>query len=236
MNAGLLRKTMIQKIVITIIRSVIAYVILLLFGRLIGRKLLSRITFFDFVVGITLGSLAVRISLGNESSLWLGILSAGVITALVLITDWLTIKNPLFRRIEEGEPVILIQNGLMLNKNMSKERISVSKLTMLLRQKDVFYPEDVACAVIENDGQLSVLLKPEHRPATAGELNLPKIENKLPTDLIVDGKIQLRNLKACGYDTKWLLDQLHALGINGPEQVFYASINKTGGLFYSKYQ
>lgn len=226
---------MMQKVFIVVIRSTIAYAVLLFLGRLIGRKLISRITFFDFVVGIALGSLAVRISLGNESSVWLGVLSAAVITSLVLLTDFCNIKSCHFRKIEEGEPVVLIEKGKLLDRNLAKVRVSVSKLLMLLRQKDAFYLEDVDYAVMESNGQLSVLLKADRLPATTGALNIPSQGHAFPVDIIVDGKVIPENLKASCHDEAWLQQQLQNQGIGNPGQVFYASINKTGGLYVSEF-
>ncbi len=227
---------MIQKVLIVIVRSAIAYAVLLCLGRLIGRKLISRITFFDFVVGIALGSLAVRISLGNESSVWLGVLSAAVITALVLLTDYLNIKSCRFRKAEEGEPVVVVENGKLLDRNLAKVRVSVSKLLMLLRQKDAFYLEDVDYAVMESNGQLSVLLKPEKLPASAGDMKVPKPENTFPADIIVDGKVVAENLKASRHDEAWLRQQLRSQGFGCPEQVFYASLSRSGGLYVSEFR
>ncbi len=226
---------MIQKIIITIIRSVIAYAALLFLSRVIGRKIISRITFFDFVVGITLGALAVRISLGNESSVLLGILSAAVITVLVLLTDFLNIKSCRFRHLEEGEPVILVEDGKLLDQNLAKVRISVSKLMMMLRQKDAFYLEDVDYAVMESSGQLSVLLRPENLPVSANDMNISKPENKFPADIIIDGIIIEENLKTNCHDEAWLQQQLQSEGIGNPGQVFYACISRSGKLSVSKF-
>ena len=227
---------MIQRILITVGRSIAAYVVLLVLGRLIGRKIISRITFFDFLIGVTLGSLAVRMSLGNENSLPLTILSAAVITLLALLTDRLNRKSLLFRRIEEGEPVILIRKGKLLSRNLSKAKISISKLLMLLRQKDVFNIGDVDYAIFENDGYLSVLLKPEKLTASAGELKISKPENRLSVDLIVDGKILAENLANSGHTREWLLQQLQSQGIGRPEQVFYASLNQQDELYVAPLQ
>jgi uncharacterized membrane protein YcaP (DUF421 family) len=226
---------MIQKIIITVLKSISAYVILLVLGRLMGRKMISRITFFDFLIGVTLGALAVRMSLGNENSMLMTIISALVITSMALITDQLNIKSYLFRKIEEGEPIILIQKGKLLYERLSKAKISISKLLMLLRQKDVFDIEDVDYAIFENDGHLTVLLKPEKLPANAGAMKISNPENKLSVDLIVDGKIISDNLKFSGHTHEWLLQQLQNQGFNRPDQVFYASVNKTGHLYVAPF-
>lgn len=226
---------MAYKIIFTIIRSAVAYIVILILARLIGRKLISRITFFDFVVGVTLGSLAVHISLGNETSEAAEIVSAVTITLLVLLTDLLNNKSYLFRKIEEGKPIVLIRKGEFLEHNMAKAKISITKLLMLLRQKDIFDVESVNYAIIENDGQLSVLLKAEKMPVSTYELNIKKPENDLPIDIIIDGKLLSDNLNASKYNENWLKSQLQLHGVEDIGQVFYASINKPGHLFISAF-
>ncbi len=234
LKRGALR-IMIQEIVTTILKSIAAYVVLLVFGRLMGRKMLSRITFFDFLIGVTLGALAVRMSLGNESSLLMTVISAAVITGMALLTDQLNLKSYLFRKIEEGEPIILIQKGELRYESLCQAKISVSKLLTLLRQKDVFDIGDVDYAIIENDGNLSVLLKPEKLPLAAGELEISKPENKLAVDLIVDGKIIPENLGSAGRTKEWLLQQLQCQGIHSPGEVLYASVGKTDELYVAPF-
>lgn len=226
---------MIQKIIVTILKSIMAYVILLILGRLMGRKMISRITFFDFLIGVMLGSLAVRISLGNESSVLMTILSAVVITAMALITDWLNMKSFLFRKVEEGEPIILIQKGKLLYGSLLKAKISISKLLMLLRQKEVFDIEDVDYAIFETDGHLTVLLKPEKLPVNAGELKIFKPENRPSVDVIIDGKIILDNLKYVGHTQEWLLQQLKNQGFNRSDQIFYASVSQIDKLYVAPF-
>jgi len=102
---------MTREIIAIVFRSTFTYIILLVLGRIIGRKLISKITFFDFMVGITLGSIAVRIALGSQESPFLATISAIVITILVVITDYLDIKSINFRKLIDGEPIILISNG-----------------------------------------------------------------------------------------------------------------------------
>lgn len=221
---------MIQKIIMTVIKSMIAYIVLLILGRLMGKKMISRITLFDFLIGVTLGSLAVRMSLGNEDSLLMTVISAAVITSMAFITDRLNMKSNLFQKIEEGEPVILIQNGELRYESLSKAKISISKLLMLLRQKDVFDIADVDYAVFENDGCLSVLLKPKESPA-AGEKEKPKPKSRLSVDVIVDGEIISENLESIRHTKEWLMQQLQHRGISRPDQVFYASVNNSDKLY-----
>lgn len=225
---------MTRKILEVIIRSVATYLMLLALGRIIGRKLLSRITFFDFIVGVTLGSIAVRIALGAQESPVLASVAAVVITILVVITDFLDIKSINFRRLVDGEPITLISNGKILDYNLRKVKISINMLMMQLREKNIFNIDDVALAVIENDGQLTVLQKSNKQPVTAGDLSISNSENRIITDMIIDGKIMYNNLKRTNHDEKWITQQLKAQDIYDIEEVFYAGLNAGDTLYVSK--
>lgn len=225
---------MLKELIPVVWRSACAYILLLLLGRIAGRKMLSHITFFDFIIGITFGSLATRISLGPDNSLQAGVVSAVVITLLTLITDFWNLKSPRFRKLEEGKPVVLISGGQILNQNLKKVRISMEKLSMLLRQKNVFQLSDVNFAVLENDGQLSVLLKLPKQPLKAEDLNLQGKSAALACDLISDGKILYPQLHRRGLDRQWLLDQLELQDVHDVCEVFYAGIEPSGSFYVSR--
>lgn len=227
---------MIREIIGAILRGIVAYTILLILARIIGRKLISRITFYDFMVGVTIGSIGARISLGSHESPFLASISAIIITILVVITDYLDIKNINFRKLVDGEPVILVSNGKLLDYNFKKVSITINKLMALLREKDIFNLDDVALAAIENDGELTVLPKPNKQPVTTGDLNIKTKYNGLMVDMIIDGKIMYSNLESTNYDEKWLRQQLKIHKISNVEDVFYAGLNAAGTLCISKKQ
>lgn len=221
------------RIIEIVFRSICAYILLLILGRIIGRKLLSTITFFDFIVGISLGSISVRIALGPQESPVLAAISAIVITILVVITDYLDIKSINFRKLVDGEPIILISNGKLLDYNLRKVKITINKLMMQLREKDIFNIDDVALAAIESDGQLSVLKKANKQPLTTGDLNILPKYNGLLSDIIIDGKIMYTNLKNTNHDEKWVKKQIKTHNINNVEEIFYAGLNADGVLYVS---
>ena len=227
---------MLNKVLEIIIRSIATYILLLIAGRVIGRKLISRITFFDFIVSITLGSIAVRIALGSQESPYLAALAVIIITILVVITDYFDIKSINFRKLVDGEPIILINNGKLLDYNLKKARITVNKLMMQLREKNIFELEDIAIALIENDGELTVLPKANKSPITTGDLNIQKNYNGLSIDIIIDGELMHDNLKSTNHDKQWLMDQLKTYNIYDVKEVFYAGLNSTGTLYVSKKQ
>lgn len=226
-------RTMNSKTMEIIMRSITSYIILLILGRLIGRKLISRITFFDFLVGVTLGSVAVRMALGSEDSLFLAIVSAGIITILVVVTDYLHIKSFKFRKLVDGEEILLIKDGKILDYNLRKARITINDLIMQLREKDIFNVEDVEFAVMESDGELSVLPKPNKQAITTGDLNISTTYKGLTSNIIIDGEIIHDNLKRTNYDEQWLIKQLKTHNIKYVKDVFYAGLDSAGNLYVS---
>ncbi|SHK79141.1 Uncharacterized membrane protein YcaP, DUF421 family [Clostridium cavendishii DSM 21758] len=224
---------MLEEIIEIIFRSICTYIILLILGRIIGRKLISRITFYDFIVGVTIGAIAVRIALGSKESPILATISLIIITILVVITDHLDIKSIKFRKIVDGEPIIIINNGKLLDYNVRKAKITINKLMMQLREKDIFNIDDVLIAAIESDGQLTVLEKASKQAVTTSDLNISKPETGLITDIIIDGKIMYDNLKATNHDENWVIGQLKNNNISYVEDVFYAGVNLTGKLYVS---
>lgn len=221
------------KIASIALRSTLSFIILLILGRIVGRKMISRITFFDFIIGVTLGSLGVRLALGSDNSLLGNIVAGLTIISMVLLTDICNLKSYLFRKVEEGEPLILIENGIIQEKNLKKVRISLSKLLMLLREKDVFNIDDVYYAIMENDGELSVLLKPEQQALKAADMNIQTKPIHLPLDLIIDGKILYKNLVTSGHDIEWIATQLKKRNIHSEKEIFYACINPVQGFYIS---
>ncbi|ABS40814.1 DUF421 domain-containing protein [Clostridium botulinum] len=224
---------MLGKIMEVILRSIFTYIILLVLGRIMGRKLISNITFYDFMIGVLIGSIGVRIALGPRDTPLLALISAIVVTILVIITDYLDIKSINFRKLIDGDPIVLISNGKLLDYNLKKVKITINTLMMELRKKDIFNIDDVAFAVIETDGELSVLPKANKKPITTGDLNISTNTNGLMRDIIIDGKIMYDNLKSTNHDEQWVRQQLKNHNIYNVEEVFYAGLNSSGILCVS---
>ncbi|RUT56620.1 hypothetical protein C1148_16135 [Clostridium botulinum] len=223
----------VREIIEVILRSIFTYIILLILGRIIGRKLISNMTFYDFMIGVLIGSIGVRIALGPRDTPLLALISAIVVTILVIITDYLDIKSINFRKLIDGDPIVLISNGKLLDYNLKKVKITINTLMMELRKKDIFNVDDVAFAVIETDGELSVLPKANKQPITTGDLNISTNTNGLMRDIIIDGKIMYDNLKSTNHDEQWVRQQLKNHNIYSVEEVFYAGLNSSGILCVS---
>lgn len=227
---------MVQVIFNSMIRAILAYALLIIVLRIIGRKAVSQLTIFDMGVGVTLGSVTANLAIGSDRSP----LAVGTILVtlglLAYATGFLSLKSHRLRRMIENEPVAVIENGKLNEKNMGRTRLTLDKLMSLLRDKDVFNVADVEFALFETDGKLSVLPKSQEKPLTASDLNIPTKYTGLTTDLILDGNIMLENLLAVDLDERWLSDQLRSQGIKSTEEVFYAGLDTQGSLYVSRKQ
>jgi uncharacterized membrane protein YcaP (DUF421 family) len=215
-------------------RTVFAFFLLLSVTRILGRKIIAKMTFFDFAVAITLGSVTANIGFGGDSSFHAAVTVLLTLGLLTLITGFLSIKSLHFSKLVNAEPLILIQNNQIVETNMKKARITLTDLTSMLRKMNAFDIGEVNYAILENDGKLSVLFKSDKKPATTGDLQIKPRENGLTKDIIIDGHIMHENLNAIGLNENWLINELKAQGIKNIEEVFFAALDATGSLYISK--
>ena len=217
-----------------LLRSSFAFFAILLLARIIGKKQLSQLTFFHYVTGITFGSIAAEISAQVETPFLDGLISLIWWAVLTLFVSFLTLKSKKARVLFDDKPMILIQNGVILNGNLKKSRLHTDELTMMLREQSVFSLDEVHYAIFETNGQLSVLKKPLMRTATREDVNVSaSAPQYLPTELISDGKIILENLAELELTEEWLLKKLSKKNIHSVEDVYFAQVLENGSLFIS---
>ena len=216
-----------------VLRSVVTFIGLLGLTLLIGRKQLSQITFFDYIVGITIGSIAAVIAVDRTINIVDGAIAV-VIWALMPITvGYIAMKSIRFRVLVDGEPKITIQNGVIINRNMLKEKYNMGDLLMQLRDKGVFDISEVDYAILEPNGKLSVMKKQQYNTITLKEMDIPSGSPGLMTELIIDGKIMEKHLESIGKDTLWLSNQLKSRNIANVDMVVFAGYRSSSGLYIS---
>lgn len=218
------------------LRAAAAFFLVMFLTRLIGKEQIGQLTVGDFVNAIAIGSIAASMATDHKENVIyyvIGILVFGLLTYFV---NYVALKSRWARKILESEPVVVIQNGKLLEKNMGKMRYSVDNLLMQLREKNIFNIGEVEFAVAEPNGELSVLLKTQHQPVTPQDLQLSTQYQGMPTELIIDGKIIRQNLQQNNLSEEWLYNELKKQGINSIEAVVLASIDTAGKLYIDKYQ
>ena len=213
----------------------IGFIGLFLYTKLLGKGHFAQLTPFDFISALVLGELlgnAVydeKMHLGHilfSTALW-----ALLIFSLISITQkWNKLRKPL-----EGEPTIVIRRGQLDFDAMRRCRIDLNELQTLLRQKDVFSMEEVEFAIMETNGSLSVLRKPQFEQPERRDLKLTAGPVVLPVTLILDGKLLRDNLPEAGVNEAWLREKLKKAGASGVEDVFYAEWNGNEDPYISLY-
>lgn len=209
----------------TIIKGILVYILALVLSKLIGIKIISQMNFFDFVMGVSIGLMIAKIIIDKDHVVFSGVIALIVFSLLTISTSYLNLKSYIARS---------IVNGRIIDKNIKKLRITINELMMKLREKDVFNIEDVRFAIMESNGQLSVLIKADKKPITPYDMNI-KVKNlSLINDIIIDGKIVDKNLQIVGGDEKWLKSELKKKNINAIEDVFYAGVDQNKKLTISE--
>lgn len=218
----------------TIIRSILIYLLALILSKLIGIKIISQMNFFDFTMGVTVGSMIAKIIIDKDHVVFSGITALIIFTLLTIAASYLNLKSYTVRRITNAKTLILIENGRIIDKNMKRLRITINELMMKLREKDVFNLEDVQFAIMESNGELSVLIKADKKPVTPYDMDLKVKGVSLINDIIIDGKIIDKNLEIAGVDKNWLQSELKRKSINNIEEVFYAGLDQNKKLIVSE--
>lgn len=224
---------MFEQILLTAMRGIAAYLLSILLTRLMGRKLISSMTFFDFILAVSLGSIVANLAMGATNNGITAGTSLICLSILVIITDYLHIKSMRLSKLVNSEPVTVVDNGSIVEDNLRRIRLTINELNMKLREKNIFSLADVEFAILETDGELSVLPKAGKAPLTASQANIKTTDPGLMKDIVIDGKVMEENLLTAGLDTAWLMSQLGTKGFNSPEEVFYAGVDNLKNLYVS---
>lgn len=222
-----------EEIIQSGIKTAIAYILLLILTRIMGRKMVAQVTFFDFVVAIIVGSVVANMAVNQDNPMVSGITVLIVLTALTVFIQILLLKVLPLRKLIDFGSIVIIENGRILSENLKSTRLRLDNLLMLLREKDVFQLSDVEYAVLESDGKLTVLKKSQKQPATPQDLNIPTSYIGLTKDFIMDGRIMEENLKGANLTKEWLLQKIKAQNCHALKDVLYAGLDTSGNLYVS---
>ncbi|MDR6724530.1 uncharacterized membrane protein YcaP (DUF421 family) [Paenibacillus amylolyticus] len=210
-------------------RTLSAVTIIFFITKILGKRQISELSLFEYITGITLGNLVGYISLDTDTKWYLGFLAVFVWVAVSAGAEYLTMKSKKFRDIVDGKSTILIENGAVIKKALAKERLTIDEFLEQLRKKDVFRVADVEFAVMEQSGDISVMLKNEYQPLTANALGYQISTEQEPRTIIMDGHILPDTLQVTGHNEEWVQKELRKLGLNLGE-VLIGQVDSKGEL------
>lgn len=219
---------------LVIVRSFSFLVILFLLTKWLGKRQISQLSFFEYIAGITIGSIAAEVSTGLERDYLQGLYSMLVWAIVPFIAGLLSLKSKKVRDFFDGKATVFIKDGKILEDNLKKEKYTIDELLELLRKKDVFNIADVEFAILEDSGDLSVLLKKEHQPLTPKDIGIKVASEKETQTVIMDGKVLNEPLSASGHNQGWLKTELEKLGVT-LDNVFIGQVDSYGQLTVDLY-
>ncbi|WZL72180.1 DUF421 domain-containing protein [Clostridiaceae bacterium 35-E11] len=224
-----------MKIMIEIVlQTLLAFFGILFITRILGRQQVAQLTMHEYINGITFGSIAATLATDVNQRTWhhlIGLILFGILTFLI---SYLNTKSRIFSKVVQGEPVLVIQDGKILEKNLTRFRYTVDDLTHLLRKKDIFDMTKVKYGILETTGELSVIKVAQEENVKISDLNLQTKQEDLPIEVIVTGNIIYQNLQKKNLTAKWLFTQLKMMGVKDLKEVFYASIDGSNRLYIDK--
>ncbi len=204
----------IQEALSIIPRSLFSLLTLFLITKLIGKKQVSELSLFDYVIGISIGNFTAEMTMGLNNQYINGVVAIFTFGIISWLVSRLTMKSIILRRILIGTPTIIIQEGKIIKENMKKLNIDINDLLEQCRNNGTFDISQIEYAIMEVNGKISIMLKPEYNPVTMNDMNLKPTLQDLCANVIIDGRIMMKNLNNMNKSKQWLLKELKVKGYN----------------------
>ncbi len=214
------------KLILTSLLSVIS---LFLIAKIMGHKQVAQLDFFDYINGITIGSIAAELATDLETP-WKPLIAMLVYGMIAVGLSLITSKFPKIRKYVNGSPTILMNDGKIYRKNMKKAKLDLSEFLTMCREQGYFDLNDIQTAIFEYNGKLTILPNSANRPITPADMKLHPEPDYINTELIMDGRIMGENLKRMGLDLKWLEKQIKAQGFHDVKEIFLGLCDNNNNL------
>ena len=208
----------IVKVVLTALLSVAA---LFIITKIMGHKQVAQLDFFDYVCGITIGSIGAELATALETP-ERPLVALGIYGLVSVGLNLVAHKIPRTRKYINGTPTILMNGGTLYRKNLKQAKLDLSEFMLLCREQGYFDLDEVQTAIFEHNGQLSILPKSANRPATPEDLRIATKVASIGVEVIMDGRVMGENLTRMGRDRNWLDKQLKAHGYKSAKEIFLA--------------
>ena len=218
-----------MQIIKVILTALLSAAALFIIAKIMGHKQMAQLDFFDYITGITIGSIAAELATELEEPLY-PLIAMVVYGAISFILSLLTSKVPKSRKFINGTPTVIMNEGKIYRKNMKKARLDLSEFMVMCRQEGYFDLKDIHTAVFEYNGRLTILPVSTKRPATPTDMNLAPMQEHINTEIIMDGRVIEENLSRMGLDYKWLEKKIREKGYNSPKEIFLCTCDKNNRL------
>jgi uncharacterized membrane protein YcaP (DUF421 family) len=213
------------------VKALISFVFLFLLTRLMGKKQLAQLTYFDYIVGITIGNFTASMVIEPEIRTMDAVIGITVWGVLPTVLSMLSRKRSLFRRAFEGSPTLVIENGKFREAGLIKENLTAHNVMLLLRKDGNFKLEDIELAIMETNGDLSVIQKESARNVTVNDLKQKLDQQQEPRVLVIDGFLLEDALRELNLTKEWILAEIKKRGATDLQEILIAQLQPDGTLY-----
>lgn len=207
------------------IRTIVIAVIIFFLTKLLGKKQISQLSFFDYIVGITIGSTVADIALDIEKNFLGGVVSLLIFVIIDYFISIITMKNIKARRFLIGVPTVLVEKGKIIESGLKKCKLDVNELLAEARVKGYFDIDEIDYALMEINGAISFLPKEKEKPVTKKDMKIRLDKRGLTVNAIIDGEYMPNNMKAVGKDKEWLYHELKVQGYDTLDDILLATVD-----------
>jgi len=206
-------------------RALFSLLTLFFITKIIGKKQVSQLSLFDYVISISIGNFAAEISMNIDVQLMNGVVAVLIFGFIATLVSIITMKSIRLRRFLIGMPTIIVEDGKFVYKNLKRVKIDINDFLESARIAGYFDISNIKYALMEANGQISFLPKEEYVPATPKDLNLKPSKQGLCANVIIDGKVMPNNLKKISKDEEWLEKQLKVKGYKDYDRILLATVD-----------
>ena len=225
-----MQKERFMQILNVILSTLGSIIVLFILTKLMGNKQMSQLSMFDYINGITIGSIAAEMATSLESDFWLPLVAMVLYAFSAFTISVATCKSMRLRKILSGKPLIIFHNGRFNQKNLFKAKLDINEFLMICRNNGYFNLADIYTAMLEPNGKFSFIPAARKRPTTAEDLNLFPSQEDVLVNVIIDGVVMEKNLHFTGNNRIWLQNQLNAQGFNDVTEISLATCDTDNSL------
>ena len=207
------------------LKGSIAVIYLFLVIKILGKKQISELNIFDYIIGLSLGNIAAEMTVNDDISIFEGLLSMSVYGLFSLFVSFITEKSIFARRLITGEPVIIMENGKISREQLKKCKIDINDLLQDARESGYFDISEINYAIMEPSGKISFLPFNKYKPTTPNDMKVKVDKGGIIANLILDGYIMENNIKTIGHDKEWLIKRLKNEGYDDINNLLLVTIN-----------
>lgn len=216
-------------------KSLLSLIVLFIITKLIGKKQVSELSLFDYVIGISIGNFTAEMTMDTSGQYINGILAMLTFGIVAYLVSIITMKNITLRRLIIGVPTVIIEDGKILIKSMQKANIDINDLLEQTRNAGYFDLDEISYAIMEANGKVSFLPKDKNKPVTKKDMNIKSEKDSLTANIIIDGNLMEENIKNTDKSIEWIIHDLKVKGYDTYENILLATYKNNTITVYKKY-